>query len=133
MLRHDAESYTKIVVGNLDVLVGESNAWFAASSTGVEIGSPPLERNHDAIIVDGTSEQRARHVESLLPFLSTGGVLFTVEPDMPLGDIDESDTEGMKLVEGFNQWMAFIQSANETHHIAFMPLFGGTLVALTKK
>jgi hypothetical protein len=36
-------------------------------------------------------------------------------------------------VEGFNQWMAFIQSANETHHIAFMPLFGGTLVALTKK
>ena len=133
MLRHDAESYTKIVVGNLDVLVGESNAWFAASSTGVEIGSPPLDRNHDAIIVDGTSEQRARHVESLLPFLSTGGVLFTVEPDMPLGDIDESDTEGMKLVEGFNQWMAFIQSANETHHIAFMPLFGGTLVALTKK
>lgn len=133
MLRHDAESYTKIVVGNLDVLAGESNAWHAASSTGVEIGSPPLEKNHDAIIVDGTSENRARHVESMLPFLSPGGVLFTVEPDMPLGNVEESDLDGMKLVEGFNQWMEFIQNANETHHIAFMPLFGGTLVAVTKK
>ena len=133
MLRHDAEAYTKIVVGNLDVLVGESNAWYAASSTGVEIGSPPLEKHHDAIIVDGTSENRARNVESMLSFLSPGGVLFTVEPDMPLGNVEESDVEGMKLVEGFNQWMEFIQTANETHHIAFMPLFGGTLVAVTKK
>jgi predicted O-methyltransferase YrrM len=98
-----------------------------------EFGSPPLEKNHDAIIVDGTSENRARHVESMLPFLSPGGVLFTVEPDMPLGNVEESDLDGMKLVEGFNQWMEFIQNANETHHIAFMPLFGGTLVAVTKK
>ena len=59
--------------------------------------------------------------------------MFTVEPDLPLGGLDDSDTERMKHVEGFNQWIAFIQSANETHHIAFMPLFGGTLVALTKK
>ena len=133
MLRHDAESYTSIVVGNIDALVAETNAWHAASSTGVEVGTPPLQSNHDAVLVDGTSESRAKNVELLLPFLSPSGVLFTVEPDMPLGNVEEDDVEGMRLVEGFNQWMKFIQSATETHHIAFMPLFGGTLVAMTKK
>jgi predicted O-methyltransferase YrrM len=133
MLRHDAESYTSIVVGNIDALVAETNAWHAASSTGVEVGTPPLQSNHDAVLVDGTSENRAKNVEALLPFLSPSGVLFTVEPDMPLGNIEEDDVEGMRLVEGFNQWMKFIQSATETYHIAFMPLFGGTLVAMTKK
>lgn len=133
MLRHDAESYTSIVVGNLDALVAETNAWHAASSTGLEVGNPPLESSHDAIIVDGISENRARNVEALLPFLSPSGVLFTVEPDMPLGNVEEDDKEGMLVVDGFNQWMEFIKSANESHHIAFMPLFGGTLVALTKK
>ncbi len=133
MLRHDAESYTTIVVGNLDALIAETNAWHAASSTGLEVGTPPLENQHDAIIVDGTSENRARYVQALLPFLSPSGVLFTVEPDMPLGNVEEDDKEGMVLVDGFNQWMECIQSANETHHIAFMPLFGGTLVAMTKK
>jgi len=133
MLRHDAESYTSIVVGNLDALVAETNAWHAASSTGVEVGTPPLEMEHDAIIVDGTSENRARYVQALLPFLSPKGVLFTVEPDMPLGNIEEDDKDGMRLVDGFNQWMKCIQATAETHHIAFMPLFGGTLVAMTKK
>ena len=52
---------------------------------------------------------------------------------MPLGNVEEDDKEGMRLVDGFNQWMECIQTANETHHIAFMPLFGGTLVAMTKK
>ena len=133
MLRHDADSYTSIVVGNLDALIGETNAWHAASSTGLEVGSPRIESENDAIIVDGLSENRARNVEALLPFLSNSGVLFTVEPDMPLGNVEEDDKDGMRLVDGFNQWMEFIKSANETHHIAFMPLFGGTLVALTKK
>ena len=69
MLRHDAESYTSIVVGNLDALIGETNAWHAASSTGLEVGSPRLESGNDVIIVDGLSETRARSVEALLPFL----------------------------------------------------------------
>ena len=133
MLRHDAEAYTSIVVGNIDALVAETNAWHAASSTGVEFGTPPLEMEQDAIIVDGASENRARHVQALLPFLSPSGVLFTVEPDMPLGNVEEDDKIGMRLVEGFNQWMKCIQSTTQTHHIAFMPLFGGTLVAITKK
>ena len=133
MLRHDAESYTTIVVGNLDALIAETNACHAASSTGVEVGKPPLELQHDAIIVDGKSDTRARSVQALLPFLSPSGVLFTVEPDMPLGNVEDDDKEGMLLVDGFNQWMECIQTITETYHVAFRPLFGGTLVAMTKK
>jgi len=130
MTRHKAESYTKIVVGVLDALVGEPLAWKAASSTGLEVGDSPIQPEADAIIVDGISVVRARNVELMLPFLAPGGVLFTMEPDMPVGDVDPDDEQGMALVEGFNAWIELIQSSNETHHIGFMPLFGGTLVAM---
>lgn len=53
-----------------------------------------------------------------------------MEPDMPVGDVDPDDEQGMALVEGFNAWIELIQSSNDTHHIGFMPLFGGTLVAM---
>ncbi|MFL2949754.1 MAG: hypothetical protein ACJZ40_05155 [Candidatus Poseidoniaceae archaeon] len=130
MTRYEGESYTKIVVGVLDALVGETLAWKAASSTGLEVGDAPIQPEADAIIVDGKSSIRAKNVELMLPFLAPGGVLFTLEPDMPVGDVDPEDTEGMALVEGFNAWIELIQSSNETHHIGFMPLFGGTLVAM---
>ena len=130
MTRYEGESYTKIVVGVLDALVGETLAWKAASSTGLEVGDAPIQPEADAIIVDGKSSIRAKNVELMLPFLAPGGVLFTLEPDMPVGDVDPEDTEGMALVEGVNAWIELIQSSNETHHIGFMPLFGGTLVAM---
>jgi len=133
MTRFEAESYTKIVVGVLDALVGETLAWKAASSTGLEVGDAPIQPEADAIIVDGISASRAKNVELMLPFLATGGVLFTLEPDMPVGDVKEDDEDGMALVDGFNAWIELIQSCNETHHIGFMPLFGGTLVAMVKK
>jgi hypothetical protein len=133
MTRHKGESYTKIVVGVLDALVGETLAWKAASSTGLEVGDSPIQPEADAIIVDGTNAQRAKNVELMLPFLATGGVLFTLEPDMPVGDVEPEDEEGMELVNGFNAWIELIQSCNETHHIGFMPLFGGTLVAMVAK
>jgi predicted O-methyltransferase YrrM len=133
MTRFEAESYTKIVVGVLDALVGETLAWQAASSTGLEVGEAPIQAEADAIIVDGVSAVRAKNVEMMLPFLAQGGVLFTLEPDMPVGDVDEDDEHGMALVEGFNDWIKLIQSCNETHHVGFMPLFGGTLVAMTQR
>jgi hypothetical protein len=43
--------------------------------------------------------------------------------------VDENDAEGMALVEGFNAWIELISSTKDSHHVAFMPLFGGTLVA----
>ena len=75
----------------------------------------------------------ANTVKQMLPMLAKGGVLFTVEPLVPAGDVDENDEAGMAVVEGFNSWINLIQSANETHYIAFNPLFGGTLVAFLEK
>jgi hypothetical protein len=51
--------------------------------------------------------------------------LFTVEPTPPVGDRETDDPE----VDGFNGWMELIKDSNETHHLAFAPLFGGTIVA----
>ena len=65
----------------------------------------------------------------MLPLLSRNGVLFTTEPTPPVGDREEDDQE----VVGFNKWMELIKDTNETHYLAFAPLFGGTIVAWLAK
>ena len=61
----------------------------------------------------------------MLGILSRNGVLFTLEPTPPVGEKQDDDPE----VVGFNRWMELIKNTNDTHHIAFAPLFGGTIVA----
>ena len=100
-----------------------------ASATGTELSQTPFEPGYDVIIVDGPSPVRAELVSTYLPQLNSNGVLFTVEPDMPTGDVAEDDEVGMALVTGFNRWIEVVGETQTTHHLAFMPLFGGTLVA----
>ncbi len=129
MTRYEAQDWTNIVVGELSSLIAETNAWSAASATGLEVGDSPLSPNSDVIIVDSKIEELADSIELMLPLLSEGGVLFTCEPPVPSGDIDENDEENMKHVNGFNSWIKLISKTQDTHHVAFMPLFEGTLVA----
>jgi len=68
-----------------------------------------------------------------MELLSSNGVLYTTEPETPVGDYEEFDDDGKAKVDGFNSWIEFIQSTQETHYIAFVPLFGGTLVAFFKR
>ena len=133
MTRYKAESWTKIVVGELNSLLAQTNAWSAASKSGIEVGDSPIQTQAEVIIVDSNGKNVANAVKQMLPMLAKGGVLFTLEPLVPAGDVDEEDEAGMAIVEGFNSWINLIQSANETHHIAFNPLFGGTLVAFLEK
>jgi predicted O-methyltransferase YrrM len=133
MTRYGAEDWTKIVVGELDSLIAETNAWSAASKSGIEVGDSPIQPLADVIIVDAKDSILANQVGQMLPLLKKGGVLFTLEPSVPAGDIDKNDEKGMARVEGFNSWINLIQSKTETHHIAFNPLFGGTLVAFLEK
>ena len=133
MTRYKAESWTKIVVGELNSLLAQTNAWSAASKSGIEVGDSPIQSQAEVIIVDSNGKNVANTVKQMLPMLAKGGVLFTVEPLVPAGDVDENDEAGMAVVEGFNSWINLIQSANETHYIAFNPLFGGTLVAFLEK
>ena len=133
MTRYGAEDWTNIVVGEFPSLVAETTAWSAASATGLEVGESPLGVDSDVIIVDSKIEDLAEHTELLLPLLGDGGVLFTCEPPVPAGDIDEDDEEMMKHVNGFNSWIELITKTQETHYIAFSPLFEGTLVAFLAK
>ena len=133
MTRYKAESWTKIVVGELNSLLAQTNAWSAASKSGIEVGDSPIQSQAEVIIVDSNGKNVANTVKQMLPLLAKGGVLFTVEPLVPAGDVDENDEAGMAVVEGFNSWINLIQSTNETHYIAFNPLFGGTLVAFLEK
>ena len=97
------------------------------------MGASPLALDSDVIIVDSKIETLADSIDILLPLLSEGGVLFTCEPPVPSGDIDENDEEMMKHVNGFNSWIKLITKSQETHFVAFTPLFEGTLVAFLAK
>ena len=68
-----------------------------------------------------------------MELLSINGVLYTTEPETPVGEYDELDEDGKAKVDGFNAWIELIQSIQETHHVAFVPLFGETIVAFFKR
>lgn len=127
--RYDALAWASVVVGKPEQLAAEHQAWALASATGAELSQTPFESGYDAIVVDGPSSARADLVATYLSMLNDNGVLFTVEPDMPTGDVAEDDVEGMAMVNGFNRWIEVVGETQATHHVAFMPLFGGTLVA----
>jgi predicted O-methyltransferase YrrM len=129
LTRYDALRWASIVVGEPIQLAAEHHAWSLASTTAAELSDTPFQSSYDAIVVDGPSSQRAALVKTYLPMLSENGVLYTVEPDMPTGDVDEADEDAMALVHGFNDWIELVSACQATHHVAFMPLFGGTLVA----
>ncbi len=115
---------TSIVVGTPTLLASELKAWSISKT-----GDAPILEEADAIIVDAPMERLAGDVGAMLPLLSNNGVLFTTEPTPPVGDREDDDPE----VVGFNKWMELIRDSNETHHLAFAPLFGGTIVAWLPK
>ncbi len=126
--RYDALNWTDIVVGEPIQLAAEHAAWSVAATINTELSETKFQSSYDAIIIDGPSPNRADLVKTYLPLLSANGVLFTKEPDMPTGEVDPDDEQGMALVDGFNAWMNLIRETQNSHHVAFMPLFGGTLV-----
>ena len=115
---------TSIVVGTPSLLTSELKAWKISKT-----GDAPILEKADAIIVDAPMEKLAGDIGAMLPLLNNSGVLFTTEPTPPVGDREEDDPE----VLGFNKWMELIRESNETHHLAFAPLFGGTIVAWLPK
>ena len=127
--RYEAMTWASVVVGEPEQLAAEHQAWALASATGTELSQTPFESGYDVIVIDGPSPVRASLVATYLSFLNGHGVLFTVEPDMPTGEVAEDDAEGMAMVNGFNRWIELVGETQSTHHVAFMPLFGGTLVA----
>ncbi len=126
--RYEGGEWSSVVVGQPLQLAAEQQAWSLASATESAHSQSLLKNAYDLIIVDAPSGARAELVRAFLSMLQPNGVLLTVEPDMPTGDVAPEDEAGMALVTGFNAWIDLVQSTQSTHHVAFAPLFGGTLV-----
>jgi predicted O-methyltransferase YrrM len=127
--RYEAASWSNILVGEFSTLLAEAKAWSMTMKSGVGTGEKRLDLTYDAIIVDDQPEHIASTIGDSLPLLSRNGVLFAVEPPTPTGDYDDLDENEQAKVDGFNDWIKLIESSHETHHLAFVPLFEGTLVA----
>jgi len=131
--RYDAAKWTNIKVGELPSLAAETIAWKVATITGVQLDESPLFHEYDVIIIDEKLSNLSTYIENCLTLLSKNGILLTTEPPVPSGDIDEGDEEMMATVDGFNSWIELIKRCQETHHIAFAPVFEGTIVAFLPK
>ena len=124
--RYKAESWARVVVGDPLIMLGEVKAWMAA---GKPDDDPPLPLSCDCIIVDTSPEKQLSLLDSALSLLSKEGVLFTFEPPVPVGELEENDPS----VIDFNAWIAWVKNIQQTHHLAFTPLHEGTLVTLMSK
>ena len=47
-------------------------------------------------------------------------------------DISDSTEEGAAVIAGFNAWISFVHRCSEAHDLAFVPVHGGTIVAVRK-
>lgn len=133
LTRYDAAAWSSIIVGDFATLSAEEKAWKLTTASGVGSDERRLAEEYDAIVLDSPLSRLASDLHIAMELLSTNGVLYTTEPETPVGDYDELDEEGQAKVDGFNAWIEFVQQTQTTHHIAFVPLFGGTIVAFFKR
>jgi predicted O-methyltransferase YrrM len=117
-----AGDWAEVIVGNPVILAAETKAW---SLSGTTADKPILSGECDCIIVDTGIGKIVETITALLPLLKKGGLLLATEPTAPTGEKDVNDSE----VKSFNAWMELIKICNESHKLAFMPIYGGTLVA----
>ena len=118
----NAADWTEIIVGNPVIIAAETKAW---SLSGTTSDKPILPEKCDCIIVNTTLVRSVETINSLIPLLNKGGLLLTTEPLAPSGERDSDDIE----VVAFNNWIELIKRYNDSHQLAFMPIYGGTLVA----
>ncbi|MGB0780967.1 MAG: hypothetical protein ACPGQN_04235, partial [Candidatus Poseidoniaceae archaeon] len=131
--RYEASAWSSIIVNDFATLYAEEQAWKLTTASGVGTDERRLSEQYDAIIIDSPLTHLSRDLRYGIELLSTNGVLYTTEPETPVGDYDELDEDGKAKVDGFNAWIELIHEVQSTHHVAFVPLFGGTIVAFFKR
>ena len=131
--RYDAISWSSIVVNDFATLCAEEKAWKLTTASGVGADERRLSEQYDAIIIDSPLSRLVSDLQHGIELLSNNGVLYTTEPETPVGDYEELDDDEKAKVDGINAWIELIHSVQSTHHVAFVPLFGGTIVAFFKR
>ncbi len=131
--RYEASSWSSIIVNDFATLCAEEKAWKLTTASGVGADERRLSEQYDAIIIDSPLSRLSSDLQQGIELLSNNGVLYTTEPETPVGEYEELDDDEKAKVDGFNAWIELIHSVQSTHHVAFVPLFGGTIVAFFKR
>lgn len=126
--RYEATEWSRIHVGSLTEQRAETQAWRLANLRAT-VPPPTVMDGLDLAIVH-PSPTMIDDVQAAVSLLREGGILLTVEPQVPDDATDPESEEGAASIALFNAWMEFVRSAAEHHDPAFMPVTGGTLVAV---
>tara|TARA_B100000925_G_scaffold223633_1_gene172239 strand:+ start:2779 stop:3516 length:738 start_codon:yes stop_codon:yes gene_type:complete len=129
--RYGMEESARVVVGTVDEHAPQTRAWRLAHLASKE-RPPTLMDALDVMILRGGIESLSARAASGLELLRRGGVLLLIEPAVPGEDINDSTEEGAAIIAGFNAWISFVQRCSEEHDLAFVPIHGGTIVAVRK-
>ena len=136
--RYDASSWAQVITNTWFEVFAENQSWNAAGATLPQSArSTLLPQPIDLIIIDLPETSRVEAAIKAFPLLSPGGVLITLEPQVPTGDVGEpmsgqEPTPAQVLVASFNQWMEFVQNVNLNHSAALVELTGGTLAVFRR-
>ena len=55
------------------------------------------------------------------------------EPDVPVGEADESDSKFQKQVEGFNKWIELIKDLSKSHIIRMNPILEERILGIMRR
>ena len=133
LTRYDAGAWSRVVSGRFERLAAEAKAELASARANPGTIDPKLAIPADCIIIDVGWSTIAPCVEVGLEVLAPTGLLLTTEPDVPLEDVDPDDEIGAARIASFQAWIDMIQRIQTTHHVAFAPIHGGTLVGIMSR
>tara|TARA_B100001964_G_scaffold122953_1_gene136269 strand:- start:3797 stop:4681 length:885 start_codon:yes stop_codon:yes gene_type:complete len=136
--RYDASSWAQVITNSWTEVFAENLSWNAASTTLPDsVRTLPLPQPIDLIIIDLPDSNRVEAAIQAFPLLSPGGVMITLEPQVPTGDVGVPEsgrepTSAQVLVASFNRWIEFVRETNTNHSAALVELTGGTLAVFRR-
>jgi len=136
--RYDATSWAKVISRPWSEIFAETASWNASSVASPQINMEstiPLPSN--LIIIDLPEEDRSEVANSAFELLAPNGILIVQEPEVPTGDVGESEkgqelTPAQKKVDSFNKWIKLVKYVHDNHTVGFTEVSGGTLAVLIK-
>ena len=129
--RYAMDEVARVVVGHVEEHAPQTRAWRLAHLASEE-RPPTLMDGLDLVLLRTGLDALGERATSCMDLLRKGGVLLLLEPPVPGENIDDSTEEGAGMIAGFNAWISFVQGCSEHHDLAFVPVHGGTIVAVRK-
>ncbi len=127
--RYEASDWAEVIVGDWREIISQFQSQkTSGKNTLMPSLTETLTNGVDMIIVDVGWKNHNDCIIASLPLLSECGILVCAEPEVPL----ETETNSEKIAQ-FNEWISLVKMVNSTHQMGFVPLFGGTVIGITRK